>query len=280
MVVMGGFGGWAHCMSAVAAIVVAAVLPQTAALSWDYPNFANAPSLSLNGDAKVQDFVMLLTAAEPNMAGAAWFTEAVDPVAGFSTYFQFRIDKNGGGGSSVVGGSGLAFVLQGEGPYALGRGASGLGYAGIRQAFVIEFDTHPDKDLGEPAEQEHISIHDSTSSGLPVTANENAVKHTLIRDFDRQKLEQQVARTGGGRVRLPLFTNGATHLVNVEYNPPMLSVYVDAHWGKRYKSVEEWQKVIRKERPVLAVRLPHLLGHTHPLSGPKQAGCVFFYKWR
>ena len=64
------------------------------AVSWDFPGFANSPSLMLNGDTTVKDGVVILTPAKPATAGSVWFTEPVDPAGGFSTYWLFRPVQN------------------------------------------------------------------------------------------------------------------------------------------------------------------------------------------
>ena len=40
------------------------------------------------------------------------------------------------------GGDGFAFVIQGEGPDAVGRSGNDLGYGGIKDSVAIEFDMY------------------------------------------------------------------------------------------------------------------------------------------
>ena len=76
-------------------------------------------------------------------------------IGGFSTEFSFRVvprdeDKSPGpckwvdhseGKCARRGGDGFAFVVQNYSPKALGSGGGGLGYSGISNAVVVEFDT-------------------------------------------------------------------------------------------------------------------------------------------
>jgi len=56
------------------------------------------------------------------------------------------------------GGDGLAFVIQGQSPRALGAGGAGLGYTGIKNSIAVEFDTFFNAELLEPYEN-HVAVH-------------------------------------------------------------------------------------------------------------------------
>ena len=92
-------------------------------------------------------------------------------IGGFSTEFSFRVvprdeDKSPGpckwvdhseGKCARRGGDGFAFVVQNYSPKALGSGGGGLGYSGISNAVVVEFDTWFDSELKDPFEN-HLAV--------------------------------------------------------------------------------------------------------------------------
>lgn len=52
----------------------------------------------------------------------------------------------------------MAFVIQPNNPSQLGESGSGLGYKGIPNAFVIEFDTKPNSGNRDPVVRRHVSV--------------------------------------------------------------------------------------------------------------------------
>lgn len=56
------------------------------------------------------------------------------------------------------GGDGFAFVIQGEGPTAVGRSGNELGYGGITDSVAIEFDMYNNKEL-EDVNDMHVAVH-------------------------------------------------------------------------------------------------------------------------
>ncbi|CAM9141429.1 unnamed protein product [Choristocarpus tenellus] len=108
-----------------------------------------------------------LTSNRPFSTGAAWYPRPMTVGEGFDTTFTFRLSSpslrcNIMDGVHTTcrsrGADGLAFVIQGEGPLALGDGGMGLGYSGIDNSLAIEFDTYYNAELVEPYEN-HISVH-------------------------------------------------------------------------------------------------------------------------
>ena len=98
-----------------------------------------------------------LTPAAPGTAGSVMRLEGLPVLGGFEADFTFVIsgpsracvsvkDRALGVASyascAVAGGDGLAFVVHGDdaGAAALGEGGGGLGYAGLRNALVVELD--------------------------------------------------------------------------------------------------------------------------------------------
>ncbi|CAM9353688.1 unnamed protein product [Discosporangium mesarthrocarpum] len=107
-----------------------------------------------------------LTASRPFSTGAAWYPRAMTVGEGFDTTFVFELSSPSlrcnvmdGVYTSCRsrGADGLAFVIQGEGPLALGDGGMGLGYSGIGNSLAVEFDTFYNAELQEPYEN-HVSV--------------------------------------------------------------------------------------------------------------------------
>jgi Legume lectin domain len=137
-------------------------------------------SFTLPSNLPVSDR-LLLTNDSPNQIGSVFRSQEIKVEDGFETSFLFQItsasrqcnfvkDFNFGLVSyktcSVNGGDGFSFLLQASGLSALGNGAHGLGYAGIRNGLAIEFDTFPNFDLADLA-SDHISVQGASqrSSG-------------------------------------------------------------------------------------------------------------------
>ncbi len=90
-----------------------------------------------------------ITASVPGQAGATWYRRMQTVVEGFSTTFTFKLSSpskeclvnNAHSKCRSKGGHGLAFVLQSESLVAIGMEGAGIGYEGIRNALIVEFDT-------------------------------------------------------------------------------------------------------------------------------------------
>lgn len=105
-----------------------------------------------------------LTGSSPRLTGAAWYPRTLEVGEGFVTTFKIQMSNPSTRCDNLEGlyqrcrsrgGGGFAFVVQGEGPYALGR--DGLGYAGINNSLAVEFDTYYNFDDLDPYEN-HISV--------------------------------------------------------------------------------------------------------------------------
>jgi predicted outer membrane repeat protein len=70
--------------------------------------------------------------------GAVWYATKQDISLGFVTTFKMRITTT----DSTAVGDGLAFVLQDEGPTAIGINGGGIGYEGIQKSLAVEFDVY------------------------------------------------------------------------------------------------------------------------------------------
>jgi hypothetical protein len=111
------------------------------ALTINYPDFSSVAGLTLNGSASQVGNALRLTPAASNNGGSTFYSTpiALGPAQTFSTNFSFEISSGGGAGG---GADGLTFVLQTQGPNALGNAGGYLGCAGISPSLAVEFDTY------------------------------------------------------------------------------------------------------------------------------------------
>lgn len=160
------------------------------------PDFGGVepPGLTFNGDAEFASGQIILTYPIEGQSGSVWHTASRTSLAdGFDTTFNFYLSDTS---------DGIAFVLQDEGPAALGGGGSDMGYAGISRSLAIEFDTFCFED---EFPCDHISIQ---TRG--VSPNEPSGSASL------------------GHAVLPVDINDNTiHTVRITYIPGTLAVYFD-----------------------------------------------------
>ncbi|KAI8381270.1 uncharacterized protein BYT42DRAFT_565911 [Radiomyces spectabilis] len=127
------------------------------------PNVGDTQHTHLAGTATVLDngnqtAIVRLTQDEPSQCGGVFCETSLDLTSGgFEVEFAFRItDRNGQ--PSREGADGLAFVIRGDSDVTLGRGGCDLGYGGLRNSLVIEFDTYKSSDRCADPSGNHISI--------------------------------------------------------------------------------------------------------------------------
>ena len=117
---------------------------------------------------------------------------------------------------TVAGGDGLAFVVHGDpaaGAGALGEGGGGLGYAGLRSALAVEFDTwyNPGADSGD-LPWDHVAVQASPAgAGGAVGAG-------------------TATRVSGAPLRVAL-GDGAVHTVRVAYHASLRTDWVSRFVG-------------------------------------------------
>ncbi len=133
--------------------------------------FADASNLRLNGSARVSGGRLHL-AANSAQAASAWATTRIDPSRSFQTSFTAQI-------SNIT--DGVAFVVQSQGPAALGNAGSRLGYGrraddpapAIVPSLAVELDTWDNnRDGFDPAGHQHIAV----------TLNGDHTNHRIWRD--------------------------------------------------------------------------------------------------
>jgi hypothetical protein len=88
------------------------------------------------GSAAVSGGVLRLTSGRQWQAGAGWSSVPVDPRVAFKAEFDLLMT-----GPSVHA-DGTAFVVQADGPTAIGGHGGSMGYGGMTRSVALEFDTY------------------------------------------------------------------------------------------------------------------------------------------
>ncbi len=159
-----------------------------------FPGFPGAGGLQLNGAAAVTGGRLRVAPATPNSRGSAFAVERQRVDAPFRAEFQLSLSG---------GGEGLAFVIQGGAPTALGQGGDGLGYAGLTQALVIEFDTLSSLLTFDSGDNE-VSVHSGGAGAVSASELGSLGLTNLAPNLD-----------------------GGVRNVVIEYVPGALRVFVD-----------------------------------------------------
>jgi hypothetical protein len=109
----------------------------------DYPTFKGASAtLDRNGTADLitssgttEQRILRLTPGGYKQAGSAWSNTRIDLSESFESTFKVYLHHG------LPGADGIAFLVQTQGPRALGGWGGGLGYRGITDSVAVEFDT-------------------------------------------------------------------------------------------------------------------------------------------
>lgn len=102
--------------------------------TFDFSEFRSGEELNVLGDAVTRGDSLLLTPLATYKRGAVWYRRRVHASEGFQTSFIFGTQRNSG----QPGSDGIAFVVQADGPDAVGHWGGNLGYDGIRNSVAIE----------------------------------------------------------------------------------------------------------------------------------------------
>ncbi|MDR6325931.1 L-type lectin-domain containing protein [Actinoplanes couchii] len=161
-----------------------------------------APPLALNGTASVfvrgsqGDRVIRLTDGGYKQTGSAWSLMPVALGYSFESTFTAHI------GNGRPGADGIAFLVQGIGPRALGGWGGGLGYRGIRRSVAVEFDTY--QNTPDPSSNHLAVVFDGhpdsheTSAQSPVPLNGKPFRARVKYDAGRERLTVFVRSTAKG----------------------------------------------------------------------------------
>ena len=178
---------------------------------------AQAPSVAGQGPA---NSLMLIPDTMPSQSGSAFYLIRQFVRDGFDTTFTFNLSNKS------TPGEGFAFILQNsaQGPAGRGGSAGNIGYDGIANSLVIEFDTHTDPSLGDPTiggDQAQISVHAGGVGGASPS------------ELSRVGGFAIVGGTGNGTVGGTDPTNGSNHTLRISYvvnpgaNDDLLTVAYD-----------------------------------------------------
>jgi hypothetical protein len=139
------------------ALCASLIALSSASAAVNYDDFSSTAGLKLNGSAGSADNALRLTPATSEVSGSA-FTKrrVVKANRNFTTKFAV-----GSHDTTTDPGDGMAFVIQSVGRGEVGGIGGGLGYAGIGDSLIVEFDTF---DNGEPGGSNHVAI---TKNGDP-----------------------------------------------------------------------------------------------------------------
>ncbi len=177
-----------------------------------FPNFSSTAGLTLNSSSTTTNSVSsdgtilrLVGTTTASQAGSAFTNSTVKVTTGFSTSFNFRLTSRGGSSDGIAAGAdGLVFVLQRQGPTALGGTGELLGYGGIGSSVGVEFDTFKNSNRGDPSSN-HLGVNTGGSVESLVTANvapdfdssaANGPKWTAWVDYNGTVLEVRVSNDG------------------------------------------------------------------------------------
>ncbi len=153
--------------------------------------------LTILGDVMINQDKLSITPDIPQQKGACWYAKGkIDLSIGFDTEFTFLIEKNSAGKH----GDGFAFVIQNSSPNAIGHSGAGLGYDGISNALVLEFDTYDNHE----GSRNHVNL------SVYSTAKQRFVKIATVHE-------------------IPEITDGSAHFARVEYKNGFLSFFLDSY---------------------------------------------------
>jgi hypothetical protein len=175
--------------------------------------YDSGAQIVLNGSAVQMDRFLRLTPSLRIQSGSAWLANRQDVQNGFSTMFQFQMSARGDvfkdEETKDTGGDGFAFVIQNEGPKAMGNPGGGMGYAGIANSLAVEFDTWDNNESG------HFLLRDPDDN------------HVSVQTRGTAKNSEFKGCSLGLTPNLPELSDGEIHTVKIEYVPGTIVVYVD-----------------------------------------------------
>ena len=159
-----------------------------------FPDFRSETNLVLQEDAFARDGRLHLN-PENGGTGGAFIPVKQFVRDGFDVTFQYDIH-----GLVNSGGDGFAFVIQNNPFLRAGGAGGGMGYAGISNSLVVEFDTWGNPEAVDP-NSNHLSVH---------------TRGTLRNSEHQSNALATVSATLDG-----------LHTVRILYTPGLLSVFLD-----------------------------------------------------
>jgi hypothetical protein len=176
-----------------------------------FDDFSSTSNLSLNGSAQALSTgdgnVIRLVGGQTPQAGSVFFNMPLN-ISDFSATFEFRISNAGGlpDGTGEPGGDGLVFVLQDQGPDALGGAGHDLGYGSISPSVAVEFDTWDNGGWIADINSNHAGIledgsvdHSLVPWNFPISVApqfDDGNKWYVWVDYDGTTLEMRASQNG------------------------------------------------------------------------------------
>jgi hypothetical protein len=170
-----------------------------------YDDFIDISGLTLNGNAAQAGSVLRLTPATEWQAGSAFTTDplTLGPGGSFSTHFAFRMSNPSGvPDPDGAGADGVTFILQNDAfaDTALGGQGGDLGYTGIGNSLIVEFDTWDNALYGNDPDGNHVGtakdgfLGSGTAVSVTPRMNDGAIFYAWI-DYDgiADKLEVRLS---------------------------------------------------------------------------------------
>lgn len=118
---------------------------------FDYTGFHNKEGLILTQDAVTYDSTLRLTRETFFEKGAVWVEYPIKITKGFGTEFSFELSKGNDydyPDGSMPGADGITFIIQADEPDVIGNSGGGIGYEGLKNAFVVELDLFQNDEQG------------------------------------------------------------------------------------------------------------------------------------
>ena len=212
--------------------------------SFSTGTFQRLESYKLMGSAQIINDDLQLTDADEWVAGACWYKKKVLVQYGFESTFQFKIDRNGGWGGR--GADGFAFVISNDPDgFQVGSKGEGIGYQGISNCLVIEFDTFDNQEGSD----NHISIHNNGKNEVSRFNNHSlAINH-----------------------RIPELQN-TIHKAKITYDFKYIRVFID---GKLYLKEE-----VHLEKKVKLSEGKAYIGFTASTAGAYSRHRILNWTWK
>ena len=149
---------------------------------FNFPDFSNSSDIILNEKAKVNNSVVKLTEPKPFERSSVYYKNSMIISGGFRTEFSFRFYNgfNKEDDGSPAGADGITFILQANNPNEIGSGGGGLGYEGIANSFVIEYDAYKNNSFDDP-DGSHIAVFTNGKSvNSPIHHSSADIKTTSV----------------------------------------------------------------------------------------------------
>ncbi|MCX6154827.1 MAG: SBBP repeat-containing protein [Candidatus Kapabacteria bacterium] len=176
-----------------------------------FPDFKNTNGINICGDAKtLSDGSIELTNSKEYSVGAVWSKYKIAVKAGFTCDFSFKASEgyNRLDDGSEAGADGIAFILQNMKNNTYGSTGGYIGYGGMENCFVIEYDLFNNLEILNDPDGNHIGVF--AKKGEQMTCN--------------HKSTQCLATSSA----IPIIhSNNTTYYSRIEYHHDTLKIYVD-----------------------------------------------------